>query len=576
MMVWKRTLRRFIETYTTKWHQIFHISPSTSDDQRRAKILSIFTTTILMTLTMNVLLVAIMHFVETVLQAPPSPFREWALSRTQINNLLINNVIMLTPIVAAHLLNRAGKLTWGSILFLTTVSVGILFGDFPKFMVEFGGLYFALPIIMAAFLVRPVASLILALLCIGSLLVMATIIEFPLNPVMVEGIIISALVAWLTAGITERAIASLRSSNQALTKRVVLEQTQWTLLRAVEEASGNNNRIATALCETLTRVLRVRALALWLLSDEQKMLFQIARGVSQTEVLAAAADPTRLAAGTHERLQHHVHCGGILWDLAVTFEADGEILGLLLINMDDCTDEELSFLITTANWLSTDLAKERQKSRMVRLLLEHENRLRRQTAADIHDGIITRQIRWLIRNIEAKTEPEILITGVEMLTQGLRHIIQSRLDPLGSHQQMLSAVEFHVFELNQRGSHIQLQINNEDRPKWNALGKETQIDLFFAFQEALENAVAAAPMAPIEIAFEVEGSCYSLIIADQGPGFDVARQRVQGRGLSHIQSRMLHCGGIADIQSTPGLGTTVRLRIHEIAQTVLNDRDILA
>jgi signal transduction histidine kinase len=56
-------------------------------------------------------------------------------------------------------------------------------------------------------------------------------------------------------------------------------------------------------------------------------------------------------------------------------------------------------------------------------------------------------------------------------------------------------------------------------------------------------------------------------VEDDGPGFDVAAARRRGRlGLVGMAERAALCGGTVEIESQPGGGTTVYLRIPLAAQ----------
>ncbi|MES2459796.1 MAG: ATP-binding protein, partial [Armatimonadota bacterium] len=51
-------------------------------------------------------------------------------------------------------------------------------------------------------------------------------------------------------------------------------------------------------------------------------------------------------------------------------------------------------------------------------------------------------------------------------------------------------------------------------------------------------------------------------VEDDGPGFDVEAAQERGRlGLAGMRERAAACGGTLEIESSPGQGTTVYLRI---------------
>jgi signal transduction histidine kinase len=51
-----------------------------------------------------------------------------------------------------------------------------------------------------------------------------------------------------------------------------------------------------------------------------------------------------------------------------------------------------------------------------------------------------------------------------------------------------------------------------------------------------------------------------LAVADAGRGFDPAAAQA-GSGLAHIRDRVAELGGTVDIDSAPGRGTTITVRV---------------
>jgi PAS domain S-box-containing protein len=82
--------------------------------------------------------------------------------------------------------------------------------------------------------------------------------------------------------------------------------------------------------------------------------------------------------------------------------------------------------------------------------------------------------------------------------------------------------------------------------------------------EALNNAVkhAAAQQVTVDLRFEDDGAC--LEITDDGVGFDpVAARGSGGRGLLGMEERVQRIGGGLVIESAPGRGTTVRVKMRD-------------
>jgi signal transduction histidine kinase len=83
-----------------------------------------------------------------------------------------------------------------------------------------------------------------------------------------------------------------------------------------------------------------------------------------------------------------------------------------------------------------------------------------------------------------------------------------------------------------------------------------------AAREATVNAAKHAHTAVVDLYSEVGGSAVEVFVRDRGTGFDPEAIPADRRGVRHsIVDRMTRHGGTAQIRSTPGAGTEVRLRM---------------
>ncbi len=91
---------------------------------------------------------------------------------------------------------------------------------------------------------------------------------------------------------------------------------------------------------------------------------------------------------------------------------------------------------------------------------------------------------------------------------------------------------------------------------------ETGEALVAAAREALRNAAHHGGGAPVYVFSEISARDAAIFIRDEGPGFELERVAVERRGIRDaIFGRMASAGGHATIESAPGEGTEVALRI---------------
>ncbi len=92
----------------------------------------------------------------------------------------------------------------------------------------------------------------------------------------------------------------------------------------------------------------------------------------------------------------------------------------------------------------------------------------------------------------------------------------------------------------------------------------TETLLFRIAQEALRNVERHAKARTISVVAEFEGRMLTLIFEDDGCGFDVepTMQRLSDvHGIVRMMQRAALIGGTTSVESTPGRGTTVYVRV---------------
>jgi signal transduction histidine kinase len=149
---------------------------------------------------------------------------------------------------------------------------------------------------------------------------------------------------------------------------------------------------------------------------------------------------------------------------------------------------------------------------------------------------------------------ERLDRDVDQLVWELR---PTALDDLG----LRAALANYIQEWSER-SHIAAELHTTGLLD-ERLGSEVETALYRIAQEALNNAAKHSRARRVEVILERRPDCVLLILEDDGVGFaeaDTASTR-QGYGLVGMQERAALVGASLEIESTPGKGTTILVRI---------------
>jgi signal transduction histidine kinase len=134
------------------------------------------------------------------------------------------------------------------------------------------------------------------------------------------------------------------------------------------------------------------------------------------------------------------------------------------------------------------------------------------------------------------------------------------LDDLG----LIPAVQWQAREVS-RTSNVSVQVNAESVSE--DLPEEHRTCIYRIVQEALRNVVRHANAKNVRIRLDQGDDELILTIQDDGHGF--VPERDKGLGLLGMQERVTHLHGSFRIESTPGVGTSVRVELPLLENTVV-------
>jgi PAS domain S-box-containing protein len=93
------------------------------------------------------------------------------------------------------------------------------------------------------------------------------------------------------------------------------------------------------------------------------------------------------------------------------------------------------------------------------------------------------------------------------------------------------------------------------------LAPDLETTLYRIAQEALNNAAKYSRASHVEVILERRADSVLLVVEDDGIGFDADRANDQGFGIAGMRERAALVGATLEIESAPGRGTTVLVRI---------------
>ncbi len=226
--------------------------------------------------------------------------------------------------------------------------------------------------------------------------------------------------------------------------------------------------------------------------------------------------------------------------------------------------EEVERLHKTFRRMLERLESERRRASSAALAAQEEERAR--LARDLHDEV-NQSLTGLLLRLEAlreqapyELEREIDDTkalanqAMQELLSLARQLRPTALDDLG----LKAALAGNVSELNQR-SPLDVSFTS-DASTYSDLSADAQLVVYRVAQEALSNAAQHAEAKGVKVDLFRKAGFVELTIEDDGRGFTFD-QASRGLGMGGMRERALLVGGDLRIESRPGVGTRVRLRV---------------
>jgi signal transduction histidine kinase len=260
------------------------------------------------------------------------------------------------------------------------------------------------------------------------------------------------------------------------------------------------------------------------------------------------------------------HLGPALW-LPLT-GAKGPVGTLLVGNLRGgrrFTEDDIDLVSLFAAQAGLAIANAGFREELERLaILEDRERI----AKELHDGVIQTLFAVGMSLQAADTglsDPKALhdrltqaVTDIDRAIRDLRNFIFG-LGPGGLADRQLDQALRDLIDELRRGCHVAIRVDIDSESA--SLLTPHAPNILQLVREAMSNAIRHADAQTISVELGRDDEGPSVVIEDDGSGFDPDAPARGGRGLRNLHSRAEAMGGRLDIESRSGHGTTVRLRV---------------
>lgn len=234
---------------------------------------------------------------------------------------------------------------------------------------------------------------------------------------------------------------------------------------------------------------------------------------------------------------------------------------------------ETAVALENARLLSDLRSKEEAHRMLLQRLITAQEEERRRIAAELHDGVIQNMAGALFRirlfsaqSQDIPPEKRVSLEEAEALINRsigeMRRIISGLRPAMLEEMGLACALEEYVKTLERLGEHhpqVEMDVRIKGKPD-----PRVETALFRIAQEALNNALRHSRCLKVKVSVEERDGELLMEVADDGSGFDISgiyRREGKGFGIIGMRERAESLGGTLTVESEPGSGTSIKVRI---------------
>lgn len=190
---------------------------------------------------------------------------------------------------------------------------------------------------------------------------------------------------------------------------------------------------------------------------------------------------------------------------------------------------------------------------------------RKRLAQELHDGLggTLAAIKLNLSVVQKKSEdPSKLITIIDKLDNACNEVrtISHHLSPRVFQDNGIIDAIHDYFNDVKEGFSIDLTVEIFPKNEIEEIAPAIKNDLYRIVQELTNNSIKHANASRLDVQLIKHEDYLSLMIEDDGDGFSI-KDKVDGIGLKNIRSRIILLNGSMNIESQPGEGTLIDLKI---------------
>jgi len=193
---------------------------------------------------------------------------------------------------------------------------------------------------------------------------------------------------------------------------------------------------------------------------------------------------------------------------------------------------------------------------------------KKRIAQELHDGVLGRLFgaRLNLDSLNRFNDEDSVASRFNYLTElkNIEQDIREISHDLNREKYVLInnflAIVNNLIEEQRNSFDPDIELNIDDKIKWEKVSNAVKINLYRILQESLQNINKYANANRVTVDFIKNGEKIILKITDDGAGFEVTTRK-KGIGLQNMLSRANECNGEFDIKSKKNKGTTIIITV---------------
>jgi len=240
-------------------------------------------------------------------------------------------------------------------------------------------------------------------------------------------------------------------------------------------------------------------------------------------------------------------------------------------------DDEIGHLAEAFNRMAERLAEyrrqveqhERVRGRLIERIVDSQEEERKRISRELHDEVgqsLMALLLWVQGECRSEASADfcpMLETRIRGLAEEIHRLARGMRPSILDDYGLDSALGSYLDEVS-RKSGLEIDYQSHFPEKAERLADRLELTLYRIVQEAMTNVLRHARASRVSVVILRQHEDVTLLVEDDGCGFDPVTVQPSAEcrlGLTGIRERAALFGGDCTVESEPGRGTTVRVKI---------------